>query len=190
MCTNGMPACRAAAARWAGPIRLSANARAGSRSASSNVPTAAAFTIAHGACAAIARAIVSGAATSSSGRPSARTSTPSRTAVATRSCATRPRLPAIRIGRESGHFRVTRCQGLLRSRGVGRQSPPLRLLVALGVAVERPFEIRQRDHEASPAVHEAAFDARKAGRTPRRRGRARSTSRGAGSTACARPAKR
>src|SRR5262245_21324714 len=39
-----------------------------------------------------------------------------------------------------------------------RCAPPLRLLVALGVAVERALEVRQRNDEAGPAVDEAALE--------------------------------
>src|SRR5262245_45233191 len=39
-----------------------------------------------------------------------------------------------------------------------RRFPALRLLVALGIAVKRAFEIPKRDHESGPAVDESELE--------------------------------
>src|SRR5262249_38544639 len=131
--------------------------------------------MAQGATRASARPIVSWCSRSRSGRPRAMTLHLSASAVSTRARATRPLRPTTRIGpvwrmrgtairastslcrnvtadrRHRG--RLARCSDLL-----GRGAPALLLFVALGIAIERALEVRQRDDESGPAIDETALE--------------------------------
>src|SRR5262245_1842827 len=140
-------------------------ARAGSRSACSMLTMPEALMMARGLTSASVRAIAARSSRSRSGRPIATTWRFCSVASAISAWARRPLFPAMRrgpvlsidaapAGSRAGSDRLSsRLVGVRR-----RQTPGLRLLVGFRVAIERTLEIRQRDHEAGPAVEKPTLE--------------------------------